>query len=172
MSECLIIPLEGVLAADAATAYPRNVLIYSSLAFNFRTVVLTTWERDEAKRWLRTERINYDLLLDKGTSVLEDRQWRIHGVTEVMAMGWPIGLYIDVDPATVQDVLAMGLATMLLSFRVRAPNWIPTKAPPRAWDDLVTFIDEQREADGEALVDGVGRRRRSGWPGQVEAHGA
>jgi hypothetical protein len=152
---------------DHNNAWARNVDLYRSLGTHWRQVLITTWDRDEAKRWLRTERIRYDLLMDKGVSILGDRQWKLNCVREVSAMGWPIGLYLDADPAVVQQVLAMGVTTLLISFRTHRPNWIPADNPPRAWDDLVNFIDEQREAEGG--VHEVEGGRRSRWPGEVEA---
>ena len=166
MGECLVIPLEGVLAKDATTGYDRNVLVYRSLAVNFRTVIVTTWDRPEAQRWLRTEQIRYDLLLDRGASILGDKAWRLHCLREVMSMSWPIGLYLDADPDVTQDVLAMGITTLLVSARVRTANWMPSQQPPRQWDNLVAFQDQQREADGEAAE---GRRGSGGWPGEVNA---
>lgn len=168
MSECMIVPLEDVLAMDHNNAWARNVDLYRSLGSNWRQVLITEWDRDEAKRWLSTEHIRYDLLLDKGASILNPRQWKMHCIREVSAMGWPIGIYIDADPRMVQDVLAMGITTLLISFRVGRPNWVPADHPPRAWEDLVAFIDEQRDADGVG-VHQVDRGRRSRWPGEVEA---
>jgi hypothetical protein len=165
VSECLIVPLEDVLAMDANNAWARNVQVYNALGGFFRTVITTRWEREEAKRWMRVERIRYDLLLDKGNSVLNDHAWKVHCVTEVMGMGWPIGLYLDSDPAVIQEVLALGLTTLLVSFRVKRPSWVPGREAPRQWDDLVSFIDEQRQADGTDEPEGVGGGRRSGWPG-------
>lgn len=150
MSECLIIPLEGVLAKDATNAWDRNVVIYRSLGTNFRTVIVTTWEREEAQRWLRTATLRYDLLLDRGARILDEGAWKLNCVREVMAMGWPIGLYLDADPKAVQAALAMGVTTMMLSWRVHVPNWVPAQTPPRQWDELVSFADQQREADGDA----------------------
>jgi len=169
VSECLITSLEDVLAMDHNSAYGRHVLLYQSLGSNFRTVILTTWDRDEARRWLRTERIRYDLVLTKDASILDDRSWRVAQVKEIMGMGWPIGLYLDSDPETVREVLSLGITTLLLSYRVRRPNWLPAHTPPRAWDDLVAFVDEQREADGASAmvvgdVNGVGGGGRDVGP--------
>jgi hypothetical protein len=163
--------LEDVLAMDHSTAWDRNVSLYRSLGTHFRTVLLTTWERDEARRWLRTERIRYDLLLDKGASIFDDQRWKLQCVTDVQAMGWPIGLYLDADPFVVKEVLARGITTLLISFRVTRPDWLPSANPPRAWSDLVSFIDEQREADGVRGVDEIEGGGRGGWPGDVrQAH--
>jgi hypothetical protein len=168
VSECLITSLEDILAMDANNAWARNVDVYKALATSYRTVVITRWDREEAKRWLRVERVPYDLLLDRGDSILDAQAWKAHCVKEVMAMGWPVGLYIDADPSVVREVLAMGLTTLLVSFRVKRPSWVPTREAPRQWDDLVTFIDEQREAVG-AQEERVEGGRRGGWPGDVQA---
>ena len=152
MSECLITSLEVVLAMDHSVSWRRNVLLYQSLGSNFRTVILTAWDRNEAKRWMLNEHVRYDLLIDKGTSILTDQAWKVSQVHEIMGMGWPIGLYLDTDPAVIQEVLAMGLTTLLVSFKVKRPNWMPAHTAPRAWDDLVAFLDEQRDADGEAFM--------------------
>ena len=169
MSECLVTSLEDVLAMDANNAWARNVQVYTALGGFFRTVVTTRWDREEAKRWMRAERVRYDMLLDRGTSILDDRAWKIHCVHEVMAMGWPIGLYLDSDPSVIQEVMALGLTTLLISFKVRRPSWVPSKEAPRQWDELVSFIDEQRQADGMREPEGVGGGRRSGWPGDIQA---
>jgi hypothetical protein len=155
MAECFITSLEDVLAIDHNSAWSRHVQVFQSLGTTFRSVILTAWERDEAKRWLRTERVTYGLLLDKGASILDNRSWKLSQVKEIMGMGWPIGLYLDADPQAVQEVLALGITTLLVSFRVRRPNWLPSHSPPRAWDDLVAFVDEQREADGSVGDRGV-----------------
>lgn len=170
MSECLITSLEDVLAMDANNAWARNVKLYNALGGHFRTVLTTRWERDEAKRWLRAQQVRYDLLLDRGSNILDAQAWKVHCVREVMAMGWPVGLYLDADPAVVQEVLGLGLTTLLVSFRVKRPSWVPTGDAPRQWDELVSFIDEQRDADGVAREqEGIGGRRRGGWPGDVQA---
>ena len=167
MSECLITSLEDVLAIDHNNAWPRHVQVYNNLGITFRTVILTEWDRDEAKRWLRTERLKYDLLMDKGASILTYQSWKLSSVKEIMGMGWPIGLYLDSDPAAVQEAMALGITTLLISFRVRRLNWMPSHSPPRAWDDLVAFVDEQREADGVGAdrgVNEVGGGRRDVGP--------
>jgi hypothetical protein len=171
VNECLIVSLEDVLAMDANNAWARNVDLYGALGGTFRTVVITRWDREEAKRWMRAERVRYDLLLERGNSILNDHEWKLHAVTEVQAMGWPIGVYLDSDPGVVQEVLARGITTLLISFRVARPNWVPVVGAPRAWDDLVAFIDDQREANGVSgeVVDEVGGGRRSRWPGEVQA---
>lgn len=160
--------LEDVLAMDANNAWARNVDLYNALGGYFRTVITTRWERDEAKRWLRAQQVRYDLLLDRGNNILDAQAWKVHCVREVMAMGWPVGLYLDADPAVVQEVLSLGLTTLLVSFRVKRPSWVPARDTPRQWDELVSFIDEQRQADG-AASERVGGGRRSGWPGDVQA---
>ena len=122
MSECLVVPLEDVLAMDANNAWSRHVEIYNALGGTFRTVVTTTWDRDEAKRWMRGERVQCDLLMDKGTSILTDHAWKVHCVHEVMAMGWPLGLYLDTDQF---KTCWLGVTTMLLSHRVKRPPGYP-----------------------------------------------
>ena len=171
MRECLLTVLEDVLIGPDDIAYPRFYTMYTAMATEYTTVLFTKHTREKAHMLCQTNRIKYDLLMDKGTSALTDESWKVSQVREVSSMGWPIGFYWDVDPYVVRQVFAMGVSTLLLSHRVLRPSWLPSVGPPRAWEELVTFMDEQRQHEtsdagsgGEPVVSGGGRVRRGDVP--------
>jgi hypothetical protein len=155
MRECFITVVEDLLIGPGEVPLDRHVLLWRSMSMNFTTVLLTTWNREHAKRVLHTNQMRFDLLLSKDASALTDQAWKVNAVTEVMSMGWPIGFYLDVDPLAVRDVLSMGTATLLLSHRVLRPSWLPSQGPPRAWEELVAFHEQQRERTADAAASGV-----------------
>lgn len=157
MSEALITVLEDVLALEDVRV-DRHLLLYRGLAVGFTTVLLSTWERSRAKRVTKTNRIEYDLLLTKDDSILSDTAWKVASVREIMGMGWPIGLYLDVDPSAVLEVFSLGVSTLLLSHRMLRPSWLPSEGPPRAWQDLVSMHEAQLERSS-SLVEGSGGGR-------------
>ena len=164
MSDTLITVLEDFLCLEDIRL-DGHVRMYAALATEFRTVLLTTGDRMRAQRITKINRIRYDLLLSKDDSVLTNTSWKVAQVREVMGMGWPIGMYLDVDPDAVRAVYAMGLTSLLLTHRMLRPSWLPSEGPPRAWEDLVAFQEaqEERTADVGGDVDEVGRggnRRR------------
>ena len=163
MRECLVVAFEDVLIGTDEVAYPRFLTMYRTMAAEYRTVLLTTLDREHAQRVAALNHVRYDLLMDKANSALTDESWKVTSVREVMGMGWPIGFYWDVDPDVIRQAFAMGVTTLLMSHKVLRPSWLPSQAAPRAWNELVTFVDEQREHDasdrgsGGVFVVGGGR---------------
>ena len=101
--ESLMIALEGVLSIEN-NKIDRHLAMYRGLATEFRTIVLTVGDRDDAKRVLQSNLAKYEILLDKGDSVLTDVSWKVSKVREALGTGWPVGLYLDVDPDAVRQV--------------------------------------------------------------------
>ena len=149
MREALVTVLEDVLVGSDDVTLDRHVAMWQAMGTSFTTVLLTTWPRERARHVAHVNKLRYDLLLDHGDSAISGAAWKVSQVQEVLAMGWPIGYYLDVDPETVRQILAMGINTLLLSYRVLRPSWLPSSAPPRAWEDLVAFVDEQRDASAQ-----------------------
>jgi len=156
MRECLVTVLEDVLIGTDDVPMDRHLAMWRAMSSEFTTVLLTTWNRDHARRVAHLNHLRYDLLMDKGDSALPDTAWKVYAVTEVLSMGWAIGFYWDVDPVAVREVLAMGQSTLLLSHRVLRPSWLPSDGPPRAWEDLVAFHDSQRAATADRTPSGSG----------------
>lgn len=156
MSETLITVLEDVLFLEDVRL-DRHHQLYKGLATNFKTIVLSTWERGRAIRVLKTNRLTFDLLLTKDASILTDTSWKVAMVREVMGWGWPIGLYLDVDPQAVREVFALGGTTLLLSHRMLRPSWLPSEGPPRAWEDLVSFQEAQLDRSAGLVEESAGR---------------
>lgn len=158
MSECLITVLEDVLALEDIRLERHNQM-YTGLATNFRTVVLSTWPRERAVRVTKLNRIKYDLLMTKDDSVLTDASWKVATVRDFMGNGWNVGLYLDVDPVAVKEVFALGISTLLLTHRMLRPSWLPSEGPPRAWEDLIAFQEAQRDRSTSLVEEGRG----GGW---------
>lgn len=162
MAETLITVLEDVLSIEDVRI-DRHLALYRALATEFRTVVLTCWDRDRAKRAMALNRCKYDVLLDKGDSALGDVAWKISQVKECLGNGWPVGLYLDVDPHAVREIYSLGVTSLLLTHHMLRPTWLPSDGPPRAWESLVTMQQAQRERTaGVHQVGGGGAG--GGWP--------
>jgi hypothetical protein len=163
MSETMIVALEDVLI-QGERALDRHVLMYTALCTQYRSVILSTLDRDEGKRIMKLNRIRYDIFFTKDDSILTDASWKVSAVRDCLATGWYIGFYLDVDPTVVREVYAMGVSSLLLSHHLLRPAWLPTNGPPRAWEELVQFQDAQRERSTDRSkgrvdeVDGGGRR--------------
>lgn len=157
MSTSAIIALDDVLATvPQLNGLEGQRHIYDSFAADHRMVVITTLpSRDRVRTWLRQEHYRYDLLMTKEPTVaLDDTAWKVQTVRDVRAMGWPVGFYLDCDPEAVRRIYADGVTSLLLAHRLVRPQWLPDAHQPRAWSDLVEFMDEQRqkEADPEPGV--------------------
>jgi hypothetical protein len=160
--ESLMIALEGVLSIED-NKIDRHLAMYRGLATEFRTVVLTTSPREEAQRIMRSNTVRYEILLDKGDSVLTDVSWKVSQVREALGTGWPVGLYLDVDPDAVRQVYSMGVSSLLLTHHMLRPAWLPSNGPPRAWERLVALQQAQHDRTNGVQVDEVGSRSGGGW---------
>jgi len=159
--ESLMIALEGVLAIEN-NKIDRHLAMYRGLATEFRTIVMTVNDRDEAKRILRSNMVSYEVLLDKGDSVLTDVSWKVAMVREALGTGWPVGLYLDVDPDAVRQVYTLGVSSLLLTHHLLRPAWLPSNGPPRAWERLVALQQAQHDRTTGA-VDQVRSGGSGGW---------
>jgi len=155
--ETLIIGLEDVLSIED-NKLDRHLAMFRGLATEFRTVILTCWDRERAQRVLRTNLVRYDVLLDKGDSALDDVSWKVAKVRDCLGQGWPVGLYLDVDPNAVRQVYTLGVSALLLTHHLLRPSWLPSEGLPRAWDQLVAAQEDQRERTTEVIYDGVTQR--------------
>jgi hypothetical protein len=162
MPDSMIVALEDVLI-QGDRPLDAQVAMYKALAGNFRSIVLSCLDRDEAKRIMQVNRIRYDIFLTKEDSILTDTSWKVSAVRECLSVGWHIAFYLDVDPNAIREVYSMGITSMLLSHHLLRPSWLPTDGPPRAWDDLVQFSEAQRERSTQPQQVGGGGRR-GGWP--------
>lgn len=123
----------------------RHHLMYRALGTSFRSVLLSTGTREAAHEMLVRHRVRYDILLAKDDSILDNSAWKVSAVRECLGIGWRVGLFLDVDPVAVQQVFAMGVTSLLLSHHLLRPSWLPDQGPPRAWDELVAFREQQSE---------------------------
>lgn len=148
MSTSAIVCLDDVLFTGATlTVLEGQRLLYEALRSNHRMVVLSVLQDQEFVRsWLLQQHYKYDLLLTRDpTFALDDVAWKVQQVRHVRAMGWPVGLFLDGDPAAVQRVFADGTTALLLAHRLSRPQWLPTDHQPKPWSELVAFMDEQRK---------------------------
>jgi hypothetical protein len=129
--------------------------LYDALAGSHRLVVLSlSPDREMVMSWLRQQHYRFDMLLNKeATFALDDVSWKVQQVRDVRSMGWPVGLYLDGDPEAVRRVFADGTAALLLAHRLSRPNWLPTERQPKAWTDLVAFIEEQKRSQADPVPD-------------------
>jgi len=148
VSETLITVLEDVLV-QGDRAIPRHITLYKGLATEFRSVILSTLEREEAMRLLRLYGVRYDILLTKDDSILSDVAWKVHAVRECLGVGWRIGFFLDCDPSAVREIFAMGVSSLLLTHHMLRPAWLPSDGPPREWEALVAFQEAQDERSAD-----------------------
>jgi hypothetical protein len=143
-AETLVMGVEDVLL-QGDRILERHHTVLKGLATSFRTVLLSTGSREATKDLLRLNRIAYDILLTKDDTILDDTAWKVSAVRECLGLGWRVGLFLDVDPMAVMQVFAMGVSSLLLSHHMLRPSWLPAQGPPRAWDELVAFRQQQNE---------------------------
>jgi hypothetical protein len=151
--------LEGVLSDtdDLRTTQPSHTgkYLYEALKGSFRLVLMTSAEPELAHLWLRKERITGygQVLYHPPSSIQENVDWKRSQIREIQSEGWPIVLYLDVDPVAVRMAFLEGLHTLLLaSPRYSRPEWRPDgEYKVRSWDDLVSTIEEENlsKADKE-----------------------
>jgi hypothetical protein len=147
VSTCAIVCLDDVIfTRPSMMSLEGQRALYESLASNHRMVVFSAiTQREAVKDWLLQQHYRYDLLCTREpTFALDDIAWKVQQVRDVRAMGWPVGLFLDGDPETVRRVFADGTTSLLLAHRLSRPNWLPTERSPKAWPDLVAFMEEQR----------------------------
>jgi hypothetical protein len=159
-NETMVMGIEDVLF-QGDRLLERHHTVLKGLATSFRTVLLSTGSREAAQDLLRLNRVAYDILLTKDDSILDDTAWKASAVRECLGIGWRVGLFLDVDPMAVMQVFAMGVSSLLLSHHMLRPSWLPDQGPPRAWDDLVAFREQQNEksarmAGPETVTQGAG----------------
>ena len=152
---CAIVAADDLLFAAGMLPLEGQRALYDSLASNHRMVVLSTvTNRELVREWLRQQHYRYDLLLTKeATFALDDVSWKVQQVRDVRAMGWPVGLFLDGDPEAVRRVFADGTTALLLAHRLARPQWLPDDRHPKAWTDLVAFIEEQERTQADPPTD-------------------
>jgi hypothetical protein len=156
VTTCAVVCADDVLISWATqTPLEGQRGLYDALASNHRMVVFSAnTDRDVVQGWLRQQHYRFDLLITKEpTFALDDVAWKVQSVRDVRAMGWPVGLFLDGDPEVVRRVFADGTTALLLAHRLSRPNWLPTERHPKAWTELVDFIEEQERTQALPVSD-------------------
>jgi len=156
MTTCALVALDDVIySGRSMLPLEGQRPLYDALAGSHRLVVLAlNPDREMIQSWLRQQHYRFDMLLNKeATFALDDVSWKVQQVRDVRAMGWPVGLFLDGDPEAVRRVFADGTASLLLAHRLSRPNWLPTERQPKAWTDLVAFIEEQKRTTADPPTD-------------------
>jgi hypothetical protein len=97
---------------------------------------------DLLEYWLKSHSIKaamYEILDSTDPVIKAEKVHRMLG-----SMGRPNDWYVDVDPRTAAQTLALGIPTLLMSVPyVVRPEWGSSQRTARQWGDLVDEIDRQ-----------------------------
>ena len=140
-----VIVVEGVLARgdDLRNAAPTKIAkpLYDGLHWTSNMIGLTMANQEIVRWWLKREHLNdWSSVLSYPGAALTWEQWRVDQMRGFLAEGWEVFAYIDMDGPVLDEVRALGVTTMSLSFPEQAPGWKEVAAP-RAWSDVVTTLD-------------------------------
>ncbi|WP_159073488.1 hypothetical protein [Streptomyces sp. RTd22] len=144
----VVINIDGVLKRpDSDAVVPAGQLLYHGLAETH--VVHLVDDSDTfnsskllAENWLRRSGFTKHIRLIKPYA--SDRHALIGGLKSLRP-DLHVDLVVVADPTVAGDLLAAGYSTVLFCHpRYSRPQWKPDyRGQPRAWDDLVTEIEEQ-----------------------------
>ena len=138
------ISVEGVLAKadDLKTSPPTKWArsLYTGLAADNSVCLLTRTDADTCVWWMKREHMSgYARVIPWNPGTPWD-EWKVDQVRETLAAGWEVFAFVDDDPAVVNEVTAMGVAGICVSYPHIAPGWKEVAAP-RTWNDVVTTMD-------------------------------
>ena len=142
-----IVTVEGVLARgdDLKTAQPAKQAkaLYDGLKLTNNMIGLTRANEEIARWWVKREHLAgwASILSYPPGSTFTWDHWRVDQVRGFLAEGWEVYAYIDTNAYVVDEVRALGVATMCVSYPHQPPGWKET-ALPRAWADVVTTVDD------------------------------
>jgi hypothetical protein len=138
------ISVEGVLAksddlkSSPPTKWARS--LYHGLASDNSIIFLTKTDPDTCVWWLKREHIrDYSRVLS-WNNALSWKAWKIDKVRETLAEGWEVFAFVDIDPQIVEEIAAMGVAGICVSYPHIAPGWKEVAAP-RQWQEVVTTME-------------------------------
>jgi hypothetical protein len=140
-----VVVVEGVLARgdDLRNAQPTKIAkaLYDGLKLTNNMIGLTRADPEIVKWWLKREHLNgWSSVLAYPDNVHTWDHWRIDQMRGFLADGWEVFAYIDTNGYVCDEVRAMGITTMALSYPAMPPGW-KEAAVPRAWSDVVSTID-------------------------------
>lgn len=158
----MVMSVEGVLtdhpASDTVLNYEATAtgrLFYNMVKPTARIILLSSDPYiDRVKAWLVRERFTgyaavYCHPLD---SVMGAQAWKAEKVKDLVGLGHHIGFYVDTDPTTVENVLSIGVDSLL----VANPSTYPgdredTKYSP--WYSLVEKVEGQNLARATKMME-------------------
>jgi len=152
MQPLAIVCLEGLLVdgTDLKASPPsrHGRVIYECLKGQYQVLIVTCDPSIElARSWLKREHVvGFGTVLSRpDNTILSPIDWKVSKIREMQSEGWPVGLYVDSDPASVRAAFLEGVPTMLVSSpRFSRPEWRPDgERGIKPWEALVDTMEQE-----------------------------
>jgi hypothetical protein len=143
-----VLPIEGVLSETDnllnSPPTPMGRQLFKALKTEYR-VILTSIQPDfdVARMWLKKEHFTqWSMILCYTPGIFSQSMWKVQMVRDMLAEGWDVGMVYDADQRVTEELQALGVITMLVSYPTIRPGRIPEDPGPlRPWGDIEARVE-------------------------------
>jgi len=136
-----IIALEGVLKTETGDPIPEGIKLFRILSEFYRVVLSSDMDTKKTEHWLRSHMIvGYGEIYDSSMFFV-GQELRSRHLAVAKSKG-KVELFIDSDSDFCAEALAMGIPTIMFA----SPRFVRTTRNVKAWEDLQTEVDRQKDA--------------------------
>jgi hypothetical protein len=136
-----IIALEGVLKTETGDPIPEGIKLFRILSEFYRVIISSDMDTKKTEHWLRSHMImGYGEIYDSSLFFVGQELRSRH--LEVAKSKGKVELFVDADSDHCAEALAAGIPTMMFA----SPRFVRTTRNVKAWDDLQTEVDRQKDA--------------------------
>ena len=136
-----IIAIEGVLKTETGDPIPEGIKLFRILSEFYRVVLSSDMDLKKTEHWLRSHMIvGYGEIYDSSLFFV-GQELRSRHLAVAKSKG-KVELFIDSDSDFCAEALSMGIPTIMFA----SPRFVRTIRNVKAWEDLQTEVDRQKDA--------------------------
>ena len=136
-----IIAIEGVLKTETGDPIPEGIKLFRILSEFYRVVLSSDMDLKKTEHWLRSHMIvGYGEIYDSSLFFV-GQELRSRHLAVAKSKG-KVELFIDSDSDFCAEALSMGIPTIMFA----SPRFVRTTRNVKAWEDLQTEVDRQKDA--------------------------